>query len=112
MADTPSTAPPPQPAPQDPQDGGDIQRPGADASSSSVGTLKAPAYGRERFLLLRQKWLTPMGPPRPVPADQLDEDTIIEAICNCPGDILEPPVHLPYMAEALTIMWEEEGLYN
>jgi hypothetical protein len=87
---------------------------GSPTSSAPVlpDSVRAPPFGRERFLLLRKKWLTPSGPPRPVPVDQLDEDSIIEAIAECPGELLEPPVHLPFMAEALAVVWEEEGLYN
>jgi hypothetical protein len=84
--------------------------PTVEAAATAHG--RPEPIGRERFLQLRRRWLTPVGTPRPVPPDQLDEDSIIDAVASCPGDVLDPPVHLPYMAEALAIMWEEEGLYN
>ena len=74
----------------------------------------AATFGRERFLILRKRWLTPNPNTQPLPVDpdQLDEDEILDAVANCPGDELVPPVHFPYMAEALSLLWEEEGLYN
>jgi hypothetical protein len=86
----------------------------APSASPAAAAPAGPVFGRERFLLLRQKWLTPNPnvTPRPVPADPMDEDDIIDAVTGCPGDVLEPVVHLPYMAEALSMMWEEDGLYN
>uniref|UniRef100_A0A7S1L4W1 Uncharacterized protein n=1 Tax=Neobodo designis TaxID=312471 RepID=A0A7S1L4W1_NEODS len=105
---------PPQAAANDDDDDAGATA-GSPASSSAAPPARgAPMFGRERFLLLRQKWLTPNPnvAPRPVPPDPMDEDDIIDAVTGCPGDVLDPPVHLPFMAEALSIMWEEDGLYN
>lgn len=50
--------------------------------------------------------------PIPVAAPQMDPEDIIDAIAETPGDVLSPPVHLPFMIECLLEVWDEEGLYD
>jgi hypothetical protein len=50
--------------------------------------------------------------PIPVAMPQMDPEDIIDAIADTPGEVLDPPVHLPFMIECLIEVWDEEGLYD
>ena len=84
----------------------------ADAQAAGQPARQLPGVGLEGFAAVRRAWRTPTQEMKPLPAKPMDEDDILDAVEHCPGDVLQPPVHLPLMASALSFQWEEEGLYD
>lgn len=97
--------------------------PAAKMSSSGVvgipPTVSALPVGKAYFQAMQAAWRAPV--PEAIAALQnssrsnelpMDPDDIIEAIQETPGDILVPPVSLPFMIECLIEVWDEEGLYE
>ena len=71
-----------------------------------------PPPGLARYQEVRRRFLQRKIPYKPIPGEPMDVDAITDAIEDCPGDRLEPPVPLDYMAEVLVEIWEDEGLYD
>ena len=73
-----------------------------------------PPFGDELHNAVRQQWKnnTVTSSDNSGGGNQLDMDDIIDAIAETPGEVMHPPVHLPYMLECLIEVWEEEGLYE
>ena len=69
--------------------------------------------GKEYFQAIQAEWRSRGSrAPIPVAIPQMDPEDIIDAIADTPGDVLDPPVHLPFMIECLLEVWDEEGLYD
>lgn len=71
--------------------------------------------GMNMFKAMRQEWRTRTvrggSSTAPLSAN-MDPDDILDAIEDTPGDLLDPPVHLPYMLDLLADVWEDGGLYD
>lgn len=77
-----------------------------------VNPPKGPT-GMNLFQAMRREWRTKtVNPPPPMQIQDVDPDEIADAIEETPGDILEPPVHLPVMLDILIDIWEDSGLYD
>eukprot|EP00744_Colponema_vietnamica_P014193 GILI01019879.1.p1 GENE.GILI01019879.1~~GILI01019879.1.p1 ORF type:complete len:169 (+),score=23.85 GILI01019879.1:118-624(+) len=77
-----------------------------------VNPPKGPT-GMNLFQAMRKEWRTKtVNPPPPQSIQDVDPDEIADAIEDTPGDVLEPPVHLPVMLDILIDIWEDSGLYD
>jgi hypothetical protein len=92
--------------------GAPIAPPVGGSGPAAAVAAAVPAIGMDRFTAVRRSWRTPTCEMKPLPTKPMDEDDILDAVEHCPGDVLQPPVHLPLMASALSFQWEEEGLYD
>jgi len=72
--------------------------------------------GMNMFKAMRSEWRTRTvrgsGASAAPFSTGMDPDDILDAIEDTPGDMLDPPVHLPYMLDLLADVWEDGGLYD
>ena len=72
--------------------------------------------GMNMFKAMRSEWRTRTvrgtGATAAPFSTGMDPDDILDAIEDTPGDMLDPPVHLPYMLDLLADVWEDGGLYD
>jgi hypothetical protein len=72
--------------------------------------------GMNMFKAMRSEWRTRTvrgtGATTAPLSTGMDPDDILDAIEDTPGDMLDPPVHLPYMLDLLADVWEDGGLYD